>query len=95
MRGTHPHLSWASLSAMVTAGASCSYCGSRDHLVAHHKVPRRLGGLDLLENLEPVCRGCHPRIERAAFAEAELDWASPAPEGGREPRRPHRLPRLY
>jgi 5-methylcytosine-specific restriction endonuclease McrA len=84
------------LSAIVTAGSKCEYCGSRDDLVAHHKVPRRLGGLDLLSNLEPVCRSCHPRIEQAAFAQAEPDWQSPIAEGAlRRAGRPPRLIRPY
>jgi len=81
---------------MTTAvGAQCRYCGSRDDLVAHHKVPRRLGGLDVLENLEPVCRSCHPRVERRAAAEAKLSWESPVPEGPREVRNGRRLTRPY
>jgi hypothetical protein len=81
---------------IVTAGASCNYCGSREDLVAHHKVPRRLGGLDLVENLEPVCRSCHPRIEREAVAEAELVWERPeAMDSNRRPRRRPRLIRPY
>jgi len=59
-------------------------------------VPRRLGGPDLLENLEPVCRSCHPRIEQVAEAEAELVWERPeAPGDPERPRRRPRLPRLY
>jgi 5-methylcytosine-specific restriction endonuclease McrA len=81
---------------MTTAvGAKCRYCGSRDDLVAHHKIPRRLGGLDVLENLEAVCRSCHPRVERKAAAEANLVWQSPVPEGAREPRPTRRLSRPY
>jgi len=81
---------------MTTAvGARCRYCGSRDDLVAHHKIPRRLGGLDVLENLEAVCRSCHPRVEREAAAEAKLIWQSPVPEGPREPRRRRRLIQPY
>jgi hypothetical protein len=86
--------SWPSLAAMVTAGASCVHCGAEEDLVAHHKLPRRYGGQDLPENLEPVCRGCHPRIEQEAVAQAKLVWESPVPEGSREPRR-RRLPRPY
>ena len=83
------------LSAMVTAGARCRHCGSREDLVAHHKIPRRLGGLDLLENLEPVCRSCHPAIEQGAVAEARLVWERPESEAGlRRSRRP-RLIRPY
>jgi 5-methylcytosine-specific restriction endonuclease McrA len=81
---------------MTTAvGARCRYCGSRDDLGAHHKVPRRLGGLDVLENLEAVCRGCHPRVEQRARAEASLNWESPVPEGPRRVRRRPPLPRPY
>jgi hypothetical protein len=80
---------------MVTMGAKCVHCGSDDDLVAHHKLPRRFGGPDDYANLEPVCRSCHPRIERDAAAEAELVWESPVPEGRRTPRRPRRLPRPY
>jgi 5-methylcytosine-specific restriction endonuclease McrA len=71
------HLSWGTLSALVTRGAACAHCGSREDLVAHHKVPRKMGGLDVLENLEPVCRSCHPRIERESVAEAATSWERP------------------
>jgi 5-methylcytosine-specific restriction endonuclease McrA len=80
---------------MVTTGASCVRCGSREDLVAHHKVPRRLGGLDLLENLEPVCRGCHPGVEQEAAAEAGLIWERPVQEDPRRPERRSRLIRPY
>jgi 5-methylcytosine-specific restriction endonuclease McrA len=80
---------------MVTTGASCVHCGADDDLVAHHKLPRRYGGQDLLENLAPVCRSCHPRVEQEAIAHAKLVWESPVPEGAREPRRWRRLPRPY
>jgi 5-methylcytosine-specific restriction endonuclease McrA len=93
IRRSRAQLPWRVLSAIVTGGAKCEYCGSRDDLVAHHKVPRRLGGLDLLSNLEPVCRRCHPRIEQAAFAQAEPDWQSPIPPKG-APRRTEQAPRL-
>jgi 5-methylcytosine-specific restriction endonuclease McrA len=86
---------WATLSAMVTTGASCVRCGSHEDLVAHHKVPRRQGGLDLLENLEPVCRSCHPSVEREAAAEATLIWERPEPDGLRRGRRRPRLTRPY
>ena len=81
---------------MVTAGASCIYCGAREDLVAHHKIPRKWGGLDVLENLEPVCRGCHPGVEQEAVENAKLVWERPEwPEQARRrPRRP-RLPRSY
>jgi 5-methylcytosine-specific restriction endonuclease McrA len=95
MRQSNAQLSWSTLSALVTHGAVCAYCGSRDDLVAHHKVPRRYGGLDALENLEPVCRSCHPAVEREAVERAKLTWERP--EGPERPRRRRRpaLPRLY
>jgi 5-methylcytosine-specific restriction endonuclease McrA len=77
--------SWTFLSAAVRSGAKCVYCGTREDLVAHHKLPRRFGGPDLHENLEPVCRGCHPRIEQEATANAEQVWERPDP-----PERPGR-----
>jgi 5-methylcytosine-specific restriction endonuclease McrA len=80
---------------MVTAGASCAYCGADRDLVAHHKMPRRYGGPDAYENLEPVCRSCHPRVEQEAVARAKLEWVSPVPDGPRPQRRPRRLPRPY
>jgi 5-methylcytosine-specific restriction endonuclease McrA len=86
------HLSWARLSALVTGGAVCAYCGSREDLVAHHKLPRRYGGLDLLENLEPVCRSCHPAVEREAVERAKLVWERP--EWPDRPRRPRQRPVL-
>jgi hypothetical protein len=80
---------------MTRMGAACVHCGSRDDLVAHHKLPRRFGGPDDLSNLEPVCRSCHPGVEQEAAAEAELIWESPVPEGPRQPRRRRRLIRPY
>ncbi len=90
MKQDPAHLPWHVLSAMVTSGAACVACGSREDLVAHHKMPRRYGGLDVPENLEPVCRSCHPRVEQEAIAEAKLAWERP--EWQRPPRR--RRPRL-
>lgn len=92
MPQSNGHLSWTALSDLVTGGAVCAYCGSRDDLVAHHKVPRRYGGLDLLENLEPVCRSCHPAVEQEAVERAKLIWERP--EWSDRPRRPRRRPVL-
>jgi 5-methylcytosine-specific restriction endonuclease McrA len=91
MRQDPTHLSWPVLSAMVTAGASCVACDSQEDLVAHHKVPRRYGGLDVLENLEPVCRRCHPSVEQEAIARAKQIWERP--DWPKQPRR-RRAPRL-
>jgi 5-methylcytosine-specific restriction endonuclease McrA len=92
MRQSNGHLSWAILSALVTRGAVCAYCGGREDLVAHHKVPRRYGGLDVLENLEPVCRSCHPSVERQAVERAKLSWERP--EWADRPRRRRQRPVL-
>jgi 5-methylcytosine-specific restriction endonuclease McrA len=92
MRQSPTHLSWQLLSAMVTSGASCVACGSKEDLVAHHRMPRRYGGLDVLENLEPVCRRCHPRVEQEAIAAAKLTWERPDWPASPRPRRPR--PRL-
>jgi 5-methylcytosine-specific restriction endonuclease McrA len=76
---------------MVTSGASCVACGSDEDLVAHHRMPRRYGGLDVYENLEPVCRRCHPAVEQEAVAQAKQvwearEWAVSARRRGRRPR---------
>jgi 5-methylcytosine-specific restriction endonuclease McrA len=92
MRQSNGHFSWAMLSTIVTRGAICTYCGSGENLVAHHKVPRRYGGLDVLENLEPVCRSCHPAVERESVERAKLVWERP--EWPDRPRRPRQRPVL-
>ena len=93
MKQSPTHLPWQVLSAMVTSGASCVACGSDQDLVAHHRIPRRCGGLDVLENLEPVCRRCHPAVEQKAVAQAKQVWERPEwPESPR--RRRERAPRL-
>jgi len=92
MRQSPEHLPWTTLSAIVTGGAACAYCGSGDDLVAHHKVPRRYGGLDILSNLEPVCRSCHPGVEQEAISRAKLVWERP--EWPDPPRPRKRRPRL-
>lgn len=79
--------SWRSLSAAVTAGAECAHCGSRQDLVAHHRIPRRYGGQDVLENLEPVCRSCHPRVEQESIAQAKQVWERPERPETARPRR--------
>jgi 5-methylcytosine-specific restriction endonuclease McrA len=67
------------MSAIVTWDASCVRCGSKTDLVAHHKLPRRFGGTNLISNLQPVCRSCHPSVEaeaviRARVARLERPW---------------------
>ncbi|HZA57966.1 MAG TPA: HNH endonuclease signature motif containing protein [Solirubrobacterales bacterium] len=92
MRCFPENRSWRALSAAVTAGAECAHCGSREDLVAHHRLPRRYGGLDVPSNLEPVCRSCHPRVEQESIAHAKLVWERPErPETARPPRRRPRV----
>ena len=95
MQQPNGRLSWTTLSALVIGGAVCAYCGSRDDLVAHHKIPRRYGGPDLLENLEPVCRSCHPAVEREAVEEAKVVWERPERPDRRRPRQRPVLRRPY
>ena len=42
----------------------CKECGqSLKSLEVHHKLPKRKGGLDILDNLISLCRKCHKTIE--------------------------------
>jgi hypothetical protein len=47
----------------VVKGQICQRCGVADGLEIHHVIPRRVGGEDNPENLIPLCKGCHKRIE--------------------------------
>jgi len=37
---------------------------SQDNILfeAHHKIPRSLGGRDILDNLQTLCQSCHKEI---------------------------------
>ncbi len=37
-------------------------CGISQNLTIHHKIPKKRGGLDTLENTVIKCRGCHFKI---------------------------------
>lgn len=67
-----PEPQWQILSANVVRNAKCVVCGGSVDLVAHHKLPRIFGGKDHRDNLEPVCRKCHPRREADAKFRARL-----------------------
>jgi len=42
----------------------CTECGKTDvPLDAHHIIPVKYGGEDLLENLRALCKSCHKRLE--------------------------------
>lgn len=64
-------------------GWTCQDCGERClntkdsrskpklKIQAHHKIPRRYGGTDDLENLVTLCMSCHHKRERAYVHESE------------------------
>jgi 5-methylcytosine-specific restriction endonuclease McrA len=43
----------------LTARQACYYCGSVDHLVVDHLIPRVKGGPDEADNLIWACRACN------------------------------------
>jgi hypothetical protein len=45
------------------AGNECIKCGTSEGLFMHHIKPVNMGGTDDPENLIPVCRSCHFKIE--------------------------------
>jgi 5-methylcytosine-specific restriction endonuclease McrA len=52
--------------ALHRAGAFCPKCGKlmTGKVDVHHKTARSRGGLDMLENLQAMCHGCHSRETR-------------------------------
>lgn len=52
---------WRELKEEILAerGAKCAVCGSTEQLDLHHIKPMRIGGLDVKENLQLLCRHCH------------------------------------
>ncbi len=58
---------WRRLREMVLASSPlCAECERRGVVTlatdVHHIVAKRDGGLDEIENLEPLCHACHSRI---------------------------------
>lgn len=39
----------------------CQFCGSRKFLAIDHRIPVRRGGLNMLENLQTLCKSCNSR----------------------------------
>ena len=58
---------WQRLRATVLATSPlCAECQRQGHITpatdVHHRVAKRAGGEDALENLEPLCHSCHSRV---------------------------------
>lgn len=48
------------LQALERDGFICQECHERkEFMEVHHKIPRKMGGLDILDNLITLCRKCH------------------------------------
>lgn len=60
-QGNDEHERWREVKAQVKAerGAHCERCGSTVTLDLHHRLARRAGGSDTIENAELLCRACH------------------------------------
>jgi len=41
----------------------CPTCGAKSALAPHHLIPLSKSGANTIDNIEPVCRPCHGRIE--------------------------------
>jgi hypothetical protein len=42
----------------------CHFCGCGEQIEEHHILPQRFGGLDCDDNLLPLCRTCHIKLEK-------------------------------
>jgi len=51
-------------------GFKCVVCDEETNLHVHHKVPRKLGGPNHLDNLVTLCASCHGAIETANLEKA-------------------------
>lgn len=51
-------------------GFKCVVCDEETHLHVHHKVPRKYGGVNHVDNLVTLCSSCHGAIETADFEHA-------------------------
>ena len=46
---------------MLLRDPICKICGQAPSTEADHKIPRRQGGPDTMENLQGACKPCHSR----------------------------------
>ena len=66
-------------------GHRCEQCGSTAELQAHHRVSRRDGGRNSVENLVILCRECHQQVQAGPSEDGEPDEAKvsrPVRRGG-------------
>lgn len=47
-------------------GRYCYVCGSKESIGIHHIIPRAEGGMNISENLMPLCPACHDYVECSA-----------------------------
>lgn len=48
----------------------CAICNSENNLHVHHKIPRRFGGINHIDNLVTLCASCHGAVETADVTKA-------------------------
>ncbi len=44
---------------------ACESCGSAESLRVHHRLPRKDGGPDNVDNYVTLCESCHQRVHAA------------------------------
>lgn len=77
--------------ALERDGYRCVRCGSTEAIAVHHKIARRHGGTDDLDNLETLCLTCHaqtptygrpPREEKSNGEPDDAKVSRPVRRGG-------------
>ncbi len=61
---------WRNLRAQAVSrdGHRCVERGATERLAAHHVVPVAEGGVNTLDNLAVLCKGCHGAVHRSGVA---------------------------